>query len=775
MPPPNRTRAKGSASGADESEAARLAERAQWALDDADVKGARALAEKAVTLADKAPRGSDRATARRVLATALLQDDDAEGAERVARESARIARTARSFRDEALAELVLADVRRAAGEYIEGLKHAARARALTKREHDPRTEIFVLSEYALLLGRLGDHERAREAFETLHRMPLEDLPPLRAFRVFCNLSGVHRAAGRFSEAFEVLARAEAVVANAPREGSSPAAMATTGRAADFTLRHARVRILLDVGALDEADAILAETAFDDDAPTWRRAQHLALEAELALERSNDAVRAIALVEQGLALKGLLRPVRSALETVRGHAMLVLGRAADAERTGIALMSLEANAGIRLVAAEALALAAHAGPPEAWLLRWLGALAIAGSGAAGRVEHEACAALVLEPDPIGGLARVTLPVLRARLVERTPQVHRARFRRLLLHVERRLAEKRSRKVAAIADERLADHVRRAMAEVGLVGEAPSLLRAVATVARAARTATSVLLSGETGAGKELFARLVHRLSERADGPFVAINCGAVPEPLLEAELFGHERGAFTGADRARRGLFVEANGGTLFLDEVAEMTPQMQVKLLRVLEDREVRALGSPKTRKVDVRIVAATHRALPALVERGAFRQDLYYRLAALTVPVPSLRERLEDVPLVARALLAREAATRDHKLDVPALAALSEHTWPGNVRELGNVLRAAAALSEGIVIGRPDIALAMQRSPAQGPQRERELSETTFEALRARHEAELQELVGRAIAAADGNKLEAARALGLSRQGLYRILERRN
>lgn len=767
---PRRVRAK-TASGATPNDAERLYERAQIALDDADVREARALAEAAVALADKSPRGPDRAAARRVLAIALLQDDDAGAAEIVAREAARIARAARSFRDEALAELVLADVRRATGEYIGGLKHAARARALAKRADDPATERFVLSEYALLLGRLGDHERAREAFDALLATPLDDLPVSRAFRVLCNLSGVHRVAGRFSEAFSVLARAETVVAEAREDSTGAQAI---GRAADWTLRHARVQILLDVGAYDEADAILAETSFDDGAPSWRRAQHLALEAELVLNRSGEALRAVALTEQGLALKGLLRPVRSALERVRGHAMLALGRVTEAERTGIALMSLEATAGIRLHAAEALALAARAGPPEAWLLRWLGALAIAGSGAAGRVEHEACAALVHEPDPIGGLARVTLPMLRARLVERTPTEHRARFRRLLFQVERKLAEKRTKKGATFTDERLPEPVRRAMTEVGLVGEAPSLVRAVATVARAARSATSVLLSGETGAGKELFARLVHRLSERAEGPFVAINCGAVPEPLLEAELFGHERGAFTGADRARSGLFVEASGGTLFLDEVAEMTPQMQVKLLRVLEDREVRALGSNKTRKVDVRIVAATHRTLPMLVERGAFRQDLFYRLAALTVVVPSLRERLEDVPLVARALLAREATTKDHKLDVPALAALSEHTWPGNVRELGNVVRAAAALSEGLTIGRPDIALAMQRSPAIGPPKESDLPETTFEGLRARHEAEMQKLVGRAIATADGNKLEAARALGLSRQGLYRILERR-
>ena len=754
------------------TEAARLVERAEQALGDADVKSARSLAEAAVSHADRSPSGTDRSAARRMLAIALLEGDDAEQAERVAREASRIARTARSFRDRALAEIVLADVSRARGEYIGGLTHASRALALAKRTNDTKTEVFVLSEYALLLGRLGDHERAREAFDRLLRAPLDELSPVLAFRVFCNLSGVHRAAGRFSEAFEVLDRAEAAAARATGPGGD--ARKETGRAARLTLRHARIRILLDVGALDEADALLAETTYDDDAPAWRAAEHLALEAELSLERSDDAKRAIALAEQGLALKGLLRPVRTALEHVRGRAMLAIGRAAEAERTGIALMGLEANAGIRLHAAEALALAARAGPPEAWLLRWLGALAIAGSGAAGRVEHEACAALVHEPEPIGGLARKTLPMLRARLVDRTPEAHRARFRRLLFQTERRLSERRTRKASTLEDLRLAEPVRRAMSEVGLVGESPSIVRAVATVARAAKSATSVLLLGETGAGKELFARLVHRLSERSGGPFVAINCGALPEHLLEAELFGHERGAFTGADRARQGLFVEANGGTLFLDEVAEMTQQMQVKLLRVLEDREVRAIGSNKPRKVDVRIVAATHRALTGLVERAAFRQDLYYRLAALTVPVPSLRERLEDVPLVARALLAREPTTKNHKLDVPALAALTEHTWPGNVRELGNVLRAAAALSEGLVIGRPDIAVAMQRAPAVGPAQENDLPETTFDALRARHEAELQTLVARAIAAADGNKLEAARALGLSRQGLYRILERR-
>jgi len=163
-----------------------------------------------------------------------------------------------------------------------------------------------------------------------------------------------------------------------------------------------------------------------------------------------------------------------------------------------------------------------------------------------------------------------------------------------------------------------------------------MRAVATIARAARSNASLVLTGETGSGKELFARLAHRLSTRSRAKFVAINCAAIPQPLLEAELFGHERGAFTGAERARPGLFVEADGGTLLLDEVGEMSPAMQAKLLRVLEDREVRAVGGGKSRKVDVRVIAATHRDLSALVAQGTFREDLFYRLAAITVRVPS-------------------------------------------------------------------------------------------------------------------------------------------
>jgi transcriptional regulator with PAS, ATPase and Fis domain len=314
-----------------------------------------------------------------------------------------------------------------------------------------------------------------------------------------------------------------------------------------------------------------------------------------------------------------------------------------------------------------------------------------------------------------------------------------------------------------------------------------MRAVATVARAARSNASLVLTGETGSGKELFARLAHRLSARSRAKFVAINCAAIPEPLLEAELFGHERGAFTGAERARPGLFVEADGGTLLLDEIGEMSPAMQAKLLRVLEDREVRAVGGGGSRTVDVRVIAATHRDLAALVAQGAFREDLFYRLAAITVRVPSLRERPEDLPAITRALLAREDTTKDHRLDVPGAALLSEHAWPGNVRELANVLQVAAAMSEGHVIGaaelaaalgsshlarRPDDAVAPSGTHPVDNSGKAAVRETTLSALRARHRAELRELVGRAIAGAEGNKRKAARSLGVSRQGLYRVLD---
>jgi DNA-binding NtrC family response regulator/tetratricopeptide (TPR) repeat protein len=736
-----------------------LSRQAQAAFDAADFGRARELAERAVHAADKSPQQGARSAARRVLALSLLYADRAEEARRLAEEAVRIARGARADAEEALCELVLAEILRARGDTTEALRRASRAHALGLRAGDPATTRSVLADYAVLLARAGDGERARGLFELAIAMPSAGQSAPREFRVLYNAATMHRAAGRFELSLRMLDRAEEVVVRAGL------------RAAEWPLRAARLFALIDVGALDEVTVQLAGARLTDASPAWQRAQLAGFTAAAALLAGERPEKVERLVNEGLAIPDVERPTRFALERLRGLALLARGRSEDAERIAIGLTALATRGGTRAEAAQAMALAARAGNQEAWLLRWLGAASLSGGGVSARTEHEAMAALAAEPEPIGQLARNAITLLRARLVENTPAHHRASLRHTLRLVETRLDGVRKARRAE-TETSLTDAVVRAKEEVGIAGKSPALLRAVGQLSRASKSDASVVLVGETGSGKELFARLAHRLSDRARGPFVAINCGALAEPLLEAELFGHERGAFTGAERARRGLFVEAESGTLFLDEVGEMSPAMQVKLLRVLEDREVRAVGGNKSRKVDVRVVAATHRDLGAMVAAGSFREDLFYRLAAITVRVPALRERPEDIPTVARALLARDPAMRGHRLDVPALSLLAEHSWPGNVRELANVLRVAAAMASGDVIGRPDLEEAL--GPGVGPRTETRtsaLEETTLAALRARHRAELRELVGRAIARVDGNKLRAARSLGVSRQGLYRVL----
>jgi two-component system NtrC family response regulator len=737
---------------------------AREALDAGDFARARQLAEEAVRSASgpRARRDLDeRAEARRVLALALLYGDRAEDALRVAEEAVRLARAAGRTRQLALAELAVAEVQRVRGDYVAGLKHAARARQLAARADDPRATAQVLSDYALLLSRLGDDERAREAFDLILALPIGTLPRARAVRVFYNAAMAHRAAGRFDLALATLDRAEPL----PRTPSQR-----------WTLTSARLLTLLDLGALDEAREVLGAVEESELRAGWQRGQLCAFRAGFALQSSARAEAVDPILDEASSIEGLEPPLRLALDRLRALSLAQRGQLLDAERIAIGVTAAAAKGGTRAIAAQGLAIAARVGAPDAWLLRWLGALAASAGGSSVRVEHEALAALVTEPEPIGTLARNALGTLRARLVDRAPPAYRKTLLRSLRQVEQRTAALRQSKRAEV-EVSASDEVIAAKDEVGLAGASPALMRTVATVARAARSNASLVLTGETGSGKELFARLAHRLSPRARAPFVAVNCAAIPQPLLEAELFGHERGAFTGAERARRGLFVEAGGGTLLLDEVGEMSPAMQAKLLRVLEDGEVRAVGGTRSRKVDVRVVAATHRDLAAMVAQRTFREDLYYRLAAITVRVPSLRERPEDLPAITRALLARDPATKGRRLDVPALTLLSEHTWPGNVRELANVLRVASAMAEGQVIGRPELAAALGTpragGGADGPgDGKPALRETTLAALRARHKAELRELVGRAIAGADGNKREAARALGVSRQGLYRVLE---
>jgi transcriptional regulator with GAF, ATPase, and Fis domain len=236
--------------------------------------------------------------------------------------------------------------------------------------------------------------------------------------------------------------------------------------------------------------------------------------------------------------------------------------------------------------------------------------------------------------------------------------------------------------------------------GMVGAAPTLTRLFDLLEKVAPSHVSVLILGETGTGKELVARALHDYSPRAKKPFLAENCAAVPANLLESELFGHVRGSFTGATQDRAGHLVAADGGTVFLDEIGDMPLEMQSKLLRVLQDGEVRPVGSNKSRHVDVRVVAATNKDLVAACKQGTFREDLYFRLAVITLQLPPLRERAGDVRLLARYLLARAATEvgRPVTLREDALAALEAWRWPGNVRELENELRRAAALCDGTI-----------------------------------------------------------------------------
>ncbi|MDP2025640.1 sigma-54 dependent transcriptional regulator, partial [Sulfuriferula sp.] len=241
---------------------------------------------------------------------------------------------------------------------------------------------------------------------------------------------------------------------------------------------------------------------------------------------------------------------------------------------------------------------------------------------------------------------------------------------------------------------------------LIGQSAAMRDIRARIAKLARTQAPVHISGESGSGKELAARLIHRLGSRADQPFVAVNCGAIPETLMESEFFGYRKGAFTGAEADRNGFFQAADGGTLFLDEVADLPLSMQVKLLRVLQEKKVRKVGATAEEAIDVRIVSATHQNLAALVEAGRFRQDLYYRLNVIDLLMPSLRERVEDIPEMARFLL-NKLGGADVKLDRDAEKALSAYAFPGNVRELENTLERALALCDNQHIHAADLNLA--------------------------------------------------------------------
>ena len=229
---------------------------------------------------------------------------------------------------------------------------------------------------------------------------------------------------------------------------------------------------------------------------------------------------------------------------------------------------------------------------------------------------------------------------------------------------------------------------------LLGESPAMLQARSLIERLARSQAPVFINGDSGSGKELAARMIHSGGLRAEQAFIAVNCGAIPENLMESEFFGYKKGAFTGADSDRDGFFQAANGGTLFLDEVADLPLAMQVKLLRVIQEKRVRNIGSTHEEPVDVRIISATHKKLTPLVESGEFRQDLYYRLHVIELSMPSLREMREDIPQIANAILAKFSRGTPAKLDPEALVALESYPFPGNVRELENILERGLSLA---------------------------------------------------------------------------------
>lgn len=301
--------------------------------------------------------------------------------------------------------------------------------------------------------------------------------------------------------------------------------------------------------------------------------------------------------------------------------------------------------------------------------------------------------------------------------------------------------------------------------GLIGESKEIHKVFNSIVKAASTRVTVIITGESGTGKELVARAIHYSSSRISDPFVPINCGGIPEGLLESELFGHVKGAFTGATESRAGFFQTADGGTIFLDEISETSLAMQVKLLRVLQDKEICMVGSTRPQKVDIRILAATNKDLLSLVKKGVFREDLYYRLNVVSISTPPLRERGDDILLLARHFatkFAKEFEKPEPRFSDNALEVLSNYYWPGNVRELENVIQRLVVMNEGSLIEVSDLPSLMRFSALRGTGLQRTLAEVEAEYIR------------NVLASVDGNKTQAAKILEINRKTLREKLAKK-
>ncbi|MDR3205389.1 MAG: sigma-54 dependent transcriptional regulator [Deltaproteobacteria bacterium] len=340
--------------------------------------------------------------------------------------------------------------------------------------------------------------------------------------------------------------------------------------------------------------------------------------------------------------------------------------------------------------------------------------------------------------------------------------------------------------ALERGRLVNENKRLKKEIGLrsdasvfLGQSPAMTRVFDIIAKVAETKATVLITGESGTGKELAARSIHQNGPRSDKPFVAVNCGAIPQNLMESEFFGYVKGAFTGADKAKVGLVAEADGGTLFLDEVSELPLEMQVKLLRVLQEEEVKRVGENVPRKVDLRVVAATNKDLSEEVAQGRFREDLYYRLNVVRLKMPPLRERREDIPVLAShflALAVKKNQLAPKKLSPAAIRLMCAQTFGGNVRALKNVLEQAAIMSDGAVIGPEDLPFGVDADPFIVQHAEggddlvlRLPKDWTDLKMALKNVTQLteREIIGRVLAEQSGNRTRSAEILGLSRRAL--------
>ena len=333
---------------------------------------------------------------------------------------------------------------------------------------------------------------------------------------------------------------------------------------------------------------------------------------------------------------------------------------------------------------------------------------------------------------------------------------------------RVAEKRTLTNKTIA---LESRLKAVEGSPDLIGHSPPMLRVKKLCEKIAPTDSSVLIQGETGTGKELVARRIHDLSPRANMPFVPVNCGALAEHLVESELFGHGKGAYTGAEKSRKGLIEVANGGTLFLDEFGELDKSMQVKLLRFLESGEVRRVGENDAFHVDVRVVCATNRNIQKMVAEGTFREDLYFRINTFEIPLPPLRERKDDIPELSRTLIARYLKRReipDSILSAESIAILKMHDWPGNVRELANALERALIMSDGVTIRPEDLPSHLQRySAVPTASAETVMMPSSPKTLR---EIEM-DIIYKALDKYQGDKPKAAAELGIALKTLYNKL----